>query len=122
MPRGVYERRSAQQKTAGKGKVKAKAKAPAKPAAKSLAVVAAKPAAAASKQLAAVLTTPAAALAEKPEPQFSRDDFRKSIDDMDGPLLRAYARRIGVMQRDVDHLTQDRLRQNCKALLIEQLE
>jgi hypothetical protein len=122
MPRGVYERRSAQQKAAGKGKVKAKAKAKASPKSKSQPAVV-KPAAAAPVQLATVVTTPAAKLADpQPEPQFSRDDFRKPIDDMEGPLLRAYARRIGIMQRDVDGLTQDRLRQNCKALLLEQLE
>lgn len=118
MPKGVYARKSAQQKTAGKGKAKAKAKA-----ARSRNKAAAKPVAAAS-QLASVLTTPAAELADpaQPKPQFSADDFRKPIDDMEGALLKAFARRIGIMQRDVDHLTEDRLRQNCKARQIAMIE
>lgn len=102
MPRGVYVRKSAQQKAARK--VAAKAKAPAAPA-----LAAASAPAASPEQLAA-------------EPQFSAADFRKPIDDMSGPLLRAFARRIGVMQRDVDGLTEDRLRQNCKALQLAALE
>jgi hypothetical protein len=118
MPRGVYARKSAQQKTAGKAKAKAKAS----PKAKSRAAQK-KPAAAAAPQLSAVLTTPASQLTDPtPEPQFSANDFRKPIDDMSGPLLRAYARRIGIKQRDVDGLTEDRLRQNCKASLLAQLE
>lgn len=123
MPRGVYERRSAQQKAAGKGTKKARAKAQAPSVAKSPEPTQEKPAAAAPAQLAAVLTTPASALADpQPAPQFSADDFRKSVDDMDTALLRAYARRIGIKQRDVDGLTEDRLRQNCKAQLLANLE
>lgn len=58
----------------------------------------------------------------EPKTQFSADDFRRSVDDMSGQLLKAYARKIGISQRDVDGLTEDRLRQNCKAMLFEQLE
>jgi isopenicillin N synthase-like dioxygenase len=108
MPRGVYARKSAQRKTAGK--VQAKAKAKAAPVAKRAAAV--PPAA----DLARVVTTPAAAL------QFTAQDFRKPIDDMGGALLKAYARSIGIMQRDVDALTEDRLRQNCKARVIQAIE
>jgi len=111
MPRGVYARKSAQQKTAGKGKAKAKAAAAPKAASK----------AKARAPLAGVLTTAVSQLAQ-PVPQFSAEDFRKPIDDMGGELLRAFARRIGIMQRDVDRLTEDRLRQNCKARQIEMLE
>lgn len=101
MPRGVYARKSAQQETAGKGK--AGVKVPAAP-----------------PKLAAVITTPAAELAQKqPEPQFAVSDFKRPIDDMGGALLRAYARHIGIQQRDVDGLTEDRLRQNCKARVFE---
>lgn len=113
MPKGVYARKSAQQKTAKKPAAKAKAAAR-KPAAKP----ASQPVEPIAGALAAVPSTPAASLAE---PQFSADDFRKSIDDMAGPLLKAYARRIGIMQRDVDGLTEYRLRQNCKAMLAESM-
>lgn len=125
MPKGVYERKSAQQKTAKKpaAKVKAKAKAKVTVKARTAAKPAIKPVEPPKGKLAAVLTTPAAALAtQQAEPQFSADDFRKSIDDMAGPLLKAYARRIGIKQRDVDGLTEDRLRQNCKAMLLESMD
>jgi hypothetical protein len=112
MPRGVYARKSAQQKTAGKGAGRAKVARQAQRAA------AAPPAAAPP----AATVQPATVVVPDAVPQFSADDFRRPIDTMDGALLRAYARRIGIMQRDVDGLTKDRLRQNCKALLLEQLE
>jgi hypothetical protein len=119
----VYERRSAQQKAEGKGTVKAKAKAKAAPKAKSPKTAESKPAAAAPVQLAAVLTPPSDVLADlKPAPQFSADDFRRPVDDMSGALLKAFARRIGIQQRDVDGLTEDRLRQNCKAMQLAHLE
>lgn len=106
MPKGVYARKSAQPKTAAKP---AKAKAKAAPAAKA--------------KLANVVTTPAAELADKPvEQQFSAQDFRCSIDDMTGAKLKAYARRIGIMPRDVEGLSEDRLRQNCKARVLESME
>jgi hypothetical protein len=93
MPKGVYARKSAQSKTAAKP-AKAKAKA-----------------------------APAAELADKPvEQQFSAQDFRCSIDDMAGAKLKAYARRIGIMPRDVEGLSEDRLRQNCKARVLESME
>ena len=114
MPKGVYARKSAQQKRAAKAEAKAKVKA-SEPASQP----ATKPAAPVAGALAAVLTTPAVKLAEPP---FSADDFRKSIDDMAGALLKAYARRIGIQQRDVDGLTEDRLRQNCKAMLLERMD
>jgi isopenicillin N synthase-like dioxygenase len=108
MPRGVYARKSAQQKTAGKGTVTAKAKAKAAPKA---------------SKLAAVATTPAAQLADAaPEPQFSVEDFRRPIDEMSGALLKAFARKVGIKQRDVDGLTEDRLRQNCKVMQLAALE
>lgn len=106
MPKGVYARKSAQQKPAVKP---AKAKAKAAPAAKA--------------PLANVVTTPAAELADQPvEQQFSAQDFRCSIDDMAGAKLKAYARRIGIMPRDVEGLSEDRLRQNCKARVLESME
>jgi hypothetical protein len=100
-------RRSAQ-RTAGKTKAKAKVK-PRKQASKPAAKKGSK------APLAAVLTTPAAQLKAPAEPQFTLHDFRMSIDDMEPARLRAYARHIGIVKRDIDGLTEQRLRQNCKA-------
>lgn len=102
MPRGVYVRKSAQQKAARKVAGKAKAKPV--------------PALAAASAPAASPVQPDA------EPQFSAADFRKPVDQMTGLLLKAFARRVGIKQRDVDNLTEDRLRQNCKAMQLDQLE
>lgn len=44
------------------------------------------------------------------------------IDSLAGDELKQYARQAGVMQRDVDGLTENRLRQNVKALVNEHLE
>lgn len=44
------------------------------------------------------------------------------IDGLSGEALRTYARRIGVSRRDCDGLTEDRLRQNCKAFLAHHFE
>jgi hypothetical protein len=100
MPRGVYARKSAQQETTRKVRIEASA-----PVAPSVV-----PAAAMQP-----------ALAIEPA-SFSRDDFRKPIGDMSGALLKAFARSIGIKQRDVDGLTEDRLRQNCKVMQLAALE
>lgn len=63
---------------------------------------------------AAVKTTAAPVAAVAPVP--------KSVDAMSWAQLKVYARSIGIMQRDVDGLTEDRLRQNCKAVLFAALE
>ncbi len=44
---------------------------------------------------------------------------KKSVDDMDADELKAYAKRIGISVRDIENLSIDRLRQNCKARLYE---
>lgn len=102
-------RKSAPKKTAGKRKASAKR---ARSSAKT-----AKPKP--PRGLQAIATTPAAQLGNPvqaaPERQFSHQDFRMSIDDMEPARLHAYARHLGILQRDVDGLTEDRLRQNCKA-------
>lgn len=46
----------------------------------------------------------------------------RAIDDMEGDALKEYARSIGITQRDVDGLTEGRLRQNCKARISVMLE
>ncbi|MBX3653199.1 MAG: hypothetical protein KF686_03375 [Ramlibacter sp.] len=70
--------------------------------------------------LAGVVTKPAAELVE--QTVFTREDFRGSIDDMAGARLKAYAKSIGIQQRDVDGLSEARLRQNCKARVLDSLE
>lgn len=46
----------------------------------------------------------------------------KSVDLMAGDELKAYAKKVGISQRDIDGLTEDRLRQNCKVRIYESLE
>lgn len=45
-----------------------------------------------------------------------------SVDDMSGDELKSYAAKVGVSQRDIDGLTEDRLRQNCKARIFSAME
>ena len=47
---------------------------------------------------------------------------RVAVDSVGGDDLKAYARSIGISQRDVDHLTEARLRQNCKAKILDAME
>lgn len=98
MPRGVYERKATVAKAAvasvPKGAQPAEAQAPA---------------------------VPAAVAAQEPQ-TFTREDFRKPIATMSGALLKAFARHVGVKQRDVDNLSEDRLRQNCTAMQLAALE
>lgn len=44
------------------------------------------------------------------------------VDSLSGDELRAYARRAGVLPRDVDHLSEDRLRQNTKLTIANHFE
>lgn len=56
-------------------------------------------------------------------PQDRRQPPRSvDIDSLSGDELRSYARRIGISPRDCEHLTEDRLRQNCKAFLQHHFE
>lgn len=54
----------------------------------------------------------------------SRDPLQRSRDigRMDHDELRAYAKQIGVPQRDIEHLTLDRLRQNCALTVASLIE
>lgn len=61
-----------------------------------------------------------AAFLAKP-PNFYRN-ARIDIGRLQGQDLKDYARSIGIMQRDVDHLTEERLRQNCKARVLDAIE
>lgn len=55
------------------------------------------------------------------QPNFYRNQ-RVAVDKIGGADLKAYARSIGITQRDVDGLTEDRLRQNCKARIAQSME
>lgn len=69
---------------------------------------------------------------EQPTQDKPEDDVQKlvdlepkksnSVDDMSGDELKAYAAKVGVSQRDIDGLTEDRLRQNCKARIFSAME
>ena len=54
----------------------------------------------------------------------SRDPLQRSRDigRMDHDELRAYGKQIGVPQRDIEHLTLDRLRQNCALTVASLIE
>jgi hypothetical protein len=54
------------------------------------------------------------------QPNFFRSK-RIAVDAIDGEQLKAYARSLGITQRDVDFLSEDRLRQNCKARIADSM-
>lgn len=45
-----------------------------------------------------------------------------NVDTLAGDVLKAYARRAGVSPRDIDCLTEDRLRQNVKLAIANHFE
>lgn len=98
MPRGVYKRAQTVAKAAAAGAPKGQAL---------------------PETVAPVIAAPVVADAPR---EFTREDFRKPIADMRGALLKAFARHVGVSQRDVDRLTEDRLRQNCTVMQMAALE
>lgn len=69
------------------------------------------------------LTPPAQLVAPEflVQPSFYRNK-RVAVDAIEGDELKAYARSIGITQRDVDFLSVDRLRQNCKVRILESME
>ena len=54
-------------------------------------------------------------------PSFYKNQ-RVNIDTVDIDTLKQYARSIGILQRDVDSLSESRLRQNCKARVFQAME
>lgn len=50
------------------------------------------------------------------------DKKPKSVDAMTGDHLKDYARKIGISERDVIGLSEDRLRQNCKVRIFQSFE
>jgi hypothetical protein len=55
------------------------------------------------------------------KPEFYNNK-RVSVDRLAGQPLQAYAQFIGISKRDIDNLSEDRLRQNCKALIYARAE
>jgi hypothetical protein len=47
---------------------------------------------------------------------------RGSVEDMQGETLQAYARKVGIIERDIQGLTEDRLRQNIRAAIHAAME
>lgn len=46
----------------------------------------------------------------------------RSVEDMTGEALKAHARKMGVSERDVQGLSESRLRQNCMVMIHEVLD
>lgn len=122
MPRGVYERKSAQlaaPEQSGVGSVLAETPAKKKrirnrkPAHKS----AVKPAPAPEQP---PVTLVSAELLGTPD--FSFKNKRVSIEALTGAELKAYAKFIGVALRDIENLTEERLRVNCKVRVSQNME
>lgn len=141
MPRGVYQRPSAD--AAGKAVKPAAKKAPSKkkavkpPVQQALVLPVEKappaiepPASSAPITPPAADVPPVADVDSAPPPQSAipvvplerEEPIKGSVDDMSGDKLKRYARQIGISQRDVDGLTEGRLRQNCKAMIYAAME
>lgn len=124
MPRGVYARKSAQPaEPEAKPAVKAKAQPQAKKTAKppTPAVKAKAPAPVAPATQAEPPKLQLVSPQQPVAPSFYRNK-RVNVDSISGDVLKTYARSLGIQQRDVDGLTEDRLRQNCKARIIDSME
>ena len=97
MPRGVFVRKTAQERMSASGSVQD------------------------------MLTQPFAPMVQLVgpallgQPSFYRNQ-RVNIDTVDFDTLKQYARSIGILQRDVDTLSEPRLRQNCKARVFQSME
>lgn len=123
MPRGVYQRKSADAAEVAVKKAPSKAKSPAKKPSKPLTQAALvltqtpKAVMPLAPPISPVVITPPAAVAP-----IDTGTIRGSVDDMSGDKLKRYAKQVGVQQRDIDGLTEDRLRQNCKAMIYAAME
>lgn len=139
MPRGVYQRKSANaaakvEPTKKASKAKAKALKPEDQ--RPLVLTREKPPAAAPVASPVTHTQPVADVPpvadSDPAPaptsaipvvRLQREEpIRGAVENMSGETLKRYARQIGIQQRDVDNLTEDRLRQNCKAMIFAAME
>lgn len=78
-----------------------------------------------SKRAAASAAAPTAPTEARPLHDGARPNaFRTgvNIDALVGDALRAYARHIGLTERDASGLSEERLRMNCKARLSDMIE
>lgn len=79
----------------------------------------------AKRPVANKVAEPPSALTPKPD-EAASDDRRPlgsvDVDSLSGEALRRYARRAGVLPRDVANLTEDRLRQNTKLVIANHFE
>lgn len=46
----------------------------------------------------------------------------RAVEDMHGEELQAYARKVGIKERDIQGLSEARLQQNCIAMIHEAME
>lgn len=60
-----------------------------------------------------------AAVAHKAPHSFA---ISRSVSDMSGEELKAHARKMGIAERDVQGLSESRLRQNCMVMIQEVLD
>lgn len=132
MPKGVYARKSAQPSATGRKKPAAGAAA--KKGRTNKSKQAPKPVSnkAASPEQAQELKQKAPPPSPPPAPSIVAPEFKVApafhrhksvpVDSLGGDELRQYARGLGISQRDVDGLSEDRLRQNCKARIFESME
>lgn len=127
MPRGVYQRKSADAAvpavTKASGKATSPADSPSEPLAQDALVLTHTPEAPVplAPPISPVADTPPASAAPVAVP-LDTSPIRGSVDDMSGDKLKRYAKQVGVMQRDIDGLSEDRLRQNCKAMIFAAME
>jgi hypothetical protein len=127
MPRGVYQRKSADAAAPAVKKATSKATSPAEQSSQPLAqdalVLTHTPEADVplAPPISPVAVTPPDSAAPVAVP-LDTSPIRGSVDDMAGDKLKRYAKQVGVMQRDIDGLSEDRLRQNCKAMIFAAME
>lgn len=100
MPRGVFTRKTATERMSalGTSKLVAEVQAPEK----------------------ADPLPPAAPVVQEPTPYYHTK--RINIDTVGFDELKLYANTIGILKRDIDSLTEARLRQNCKARVFQMME
>lgn len=74
----------------------------------------------------AVVAIAAAAASSAPSVQIDISDDRPlgsvDVDSLAGDVLKRYAKRAGVPPRDIENLTEDRLRQNVKLTIANHFE
>lgn len=83
---------------------------------------AAKGKAKAASKVAGASAPAAPAATSKAAPAAERESHTTDVDRMYGEALKTFARQVGVVPRDIENLTEDKLRQSCKLVLAAQYE